>query len=215
MNEFTDSPTDRPQDVVVVSWIAVVYLVYSEVAYLAYGPSVRTVVTLSLGDSLFPAAAVRGTYCLAIIFTFPLMLFPASQEIENSLCCCQQKDTEKDTGHSGRGDRGNGGNRDGGGGGSGRGSGASGCDGKRVSGDLLRVLLLTCCWAMAVVGRSSLDHIVALLGSLCSAPLALIVPPLMHRSVMVQREVSYFGSLFVSNTFVQSVGRPTGRLVTQ
>ena len=53
----------------------------------AYGPEVKTVVTLSLGDSLFPAAAVRGAYVVAIIFTFPLMLFPASQEIEGALCC--------------------------------------------------------------------------------------------------------------------------------
>ena len=41
-------------------------------------------VTLSLGDSLFPAAAVRGAYVVAIIFTFPLVLFPASQEIEGA-----------------------------------------------------------------------------------------------------------------------------------
>lgn len=125
----------------------------------AYGPEVKTVVTLSLGDSLFPAAAVRGAYVVAIIFTFPLVLFPASQEIEGAFLLRSS------------------------------GSSRSSFSKKqgRVNGDLLRLVLLACCWLLAFAGRSSLDHIVALLGSLCSAPLALVVPPLMHRGVRVRR----------------------------
>jgi hypothetical protein len=129
---------------------------------------VKTVVTLSLGDSLFPAAAVRGAYVVAIIFTFPLMLFPASQEIEGALCCGGGVEAAAaNSNSSGRSNS--------------RSRGGDGCDARRVSGDLLRLVLLACCWLLAFAGRSSLDHIVALLGSLCSAPLALVVPPLMHR----------------------------------
>jgi proton-coupled amino acid transporter len=157
------APKDRnrfvPLFVVVVAWIGAVYLVYSILSYLSYGPEVKTIVTLSLGDSIFPAATVRAAYVAAVVFTFPLMLFPASAEIERSMCKVDSGNIQQ------------------------------GCDVQRVGGTILRLILLLICFVCAFWGRSSLDHIVALLGSLFSAPLALVVPPLLHRAVMVQKEV--------------------------
>lgn len=63
--------------------------------------------------------------------------------------------------------------------------------GSRFGGDMLRVCLVLLLWALAMAGKNSLDHIVALLGSLCSAPLALIVPPLMHAKVLQHRNDSH------------------------
>jgi len=338
-------PKDRPlffdMYTKVIAVIAVTYFSYSSLAYLAYGPDVAVIVTLSLGDSVFPAAAVRVLYCVAVVLTFPLQLFPVTAEVQRVLLAAtltkerggegqrgerQQRGgggerVEDEHGHyhhhhrrnHGGGSGGGGGvvypngggafddgsantsgavaataatsvpgvnntssvvvngkhralaNRDdadscddsggcGGGGGGGRGgrtgngSGGEGLlqagaaspyqhypppsplpenDGfecgdetdptittnsfsssssssppppssspspplpppswswsSRFGGDLLRVCLVAALWLLAVLGRHSLDHIVALLGSLCSAPLALIVPPLMHNQVM-------------------------------
>lgn len=59
-----------------------------------------------------------------------------------------------------------------------------------VDGNAWRCALVLAVAAVAVVGENSLDHIVSLLGSISSAPIALIIPPLMHRTVLARSSLT-------------------------
>ena len=166
------APSDRVHYlgiyVKVVLGIAILYAFYSLLAYLAYGPDVEVIVTLSLGDSLFPASTIQFIYCIAVLFTFPLQLFPASLELDALLNSDAGSIDTRNSDAKGMIASENS-------------KAASYCS---LSGDAMRVILVTLTCAMAIFGRSSLDRIVALLGSLCCAPLAFAVPALMHSSML-------------------------------
>ncbi|KAI9143641.1 transmembrane amino acid transporter protein-domain-containing protein [Paraphysoderma sedebokerense] len=61
-----------------------IYILIASLSYLAYGPQLRTIVLLNL-----PASPVTTTthilYILAIMFTWPLVLFPATRILENAV----------------------------------------------------------------------------------------------------------------------------------
>jgi hypothetical protein len=60
------------------------------------------------------------------------------------------------------------------------GSGRSCYDSAGWHGDAARVGVVGLALVLGFVGRGSLDHIIALVGALSSAPLALVAPPWMH-----------------------------------
>ena len=110
---------------------------------------------------------------VAVVFTFPLQLFPVTLELDLLLCGLGGSHDDQNAKNSRRG------NRD---------------DKKKaispsnfcglVKGDAVRVVVVFLAWCAAVVGRESLDRIVALVGALCGAPISLVVPFVLHNSVL-------------------------------
>jgi len=65
--------------------IVVLYLVFGFLNYAAYGPKVEMVLTGSLSSSVsLWKAAVESAYALAVLLSFPLQLFPASQILQQA-----------------------------------------------------------------------------------------------------------------------------------
>ena len=52
--------------------------------------------------------------------------------------------------------------------------------GKKITKSFVRTLVTFGCLVIAIVGGKQLDHLVALIGGLFSAPLALVFPPILH-----------------------------------
>lgn len=156
-------PDDRKEYFTVylrtVFCIAVVYLGFSLVCYLSYGPDVTVIITLSLDDNIFPGATIRLVYSVAVVLSFPLQAFPVLDEVSRALRVRAQRwDSATMQGIA--------------------------------DGNGWRCLLVSLIAVVAVVGENSLDHIVALLGSISSAPIALIIPPLMHRTVLARSSLT-------------------------
>ena len=140
--------------------IALVYFAFSSVCYLSYGPDVAVIITLSLDDNLFPGATIRMIYSIAVVLSFPLQLYPVLEEVSRGLQRYFSRRGDEDAAES------------------------------LANGNGWRCALVVSIAAVAVVGEDSLDHIVALLGAMSSAPIALIIPPLMHRTVLARSTVS-------------------------
>eukprot|EP00127_Corallochytrium_limacisporum_P002376 Clim_evm17s119 gene=Clim_evmTU17s119 len=60
--------------------IVAILVVFGGINYLTYGDQTESIITLNLGG--VPALIIQLSYCLAILFTFPLMAFPACRVIE-------------------------------------------------------------------------------------------------------------------------------------
>lgn len=65
--------------------IAVFYAVYGIVAYMAFGPDVEVIVTMSLPAGVWPGTIVRLMYTFVVLLSFPLQLFPVSESLEQCL----------------------------------------------------------------------------------------------------------------------------------
>lgn len=65
--------------------ICVLLTAFAGASYLAIGTDVQTIVTLSLPHGSLPVIGVQAGYAVAIIFTFPIMLFPAIKIMEHYL----------------------------------------------------------------------------------------------------------------------------------
>ena len=55
---------------------------FSTVAYLAYGKDIESAVTLNLPENS-ASMTVQFGYCVALLFTYPLQLFPATNVMES------------------------------------------------------------------------------------------------------------------------------------
>lgn len=59
--------------------IMLLFLAFALVNYLHYGAEISVIVTLDLPSATWPGQVVRLLYCVAVLFTFPLMLFPVTK----------------------------------------------------------------------------------------------------------------------------------------
>ncbi|XP_042493581.1 amino acid transporter ANT1-like [Macadamia integrifolia] len=64
--------------------ITLVYVLFGLFGYLAYGDQTRDIITLNLPND-WSAAAVKVGLCLGLTFTFPIMLHPINEIIEEKL----------------------------------------------------------------------------------------------------------------------------------
>eukprot|EP00164_Ancoracysta_twista_P002919 GFYU01003886.1.p1 GENE.GFYU01003886.1~~GFYU01003886.1.p1 ORF type:complete len:546 (-),score=116.20 GFYU01003886.1:168-1805(-) len=65
--------------------VTFMYESFALVNYLAYGADTKDVIFLNLPGHNDMVVSVQISYCIAVIFTFPLMLFPAVQIIERKM----------------------------------------------------------------------------------------------------------------------------------
>lgn len=144
--------------------VALFYTLFASLVYLAYGPHVEVIASRVLGGSSFwPDGAVNLVYLTVALVTFPLQLLPASQILfgdddQHMTLDYQRAPTaaNKDAASIAAERR------------------------LRLKGDALRVGLVVFLGLLALFGRHSLDHLIALLGALSCAPLALVVGPWCH-----------------------------------
>lgn len=150
--------------------VAVVYTIFASLVYVAYGPDVEVIASRVLGGSSFwPDGAVNLVYLAVALVTFPLQLLPASQILfgddQHVTLDYHRAPTaaDKDAASIAAERR------------------------ARLKGDALRVGLVVVLGMLALFGRHSLDHLIALLGALSCAPLALVVGPWCHLAIAASK----------------------------
>ena len=139
----------------VILGIITFYAFFGITNWMAFGNSVRTVLTTSL-----PAGAVATTvqlaYSIAVIFTFPLQNFPALEitcrTISNALTRGQKPAASNTPWWTQR---------------------------NVISSCLVCLLAI-----VAVCTMESLDKVVSLMGSLLGCPIAFVFPPLIHSQLV-------------------------------
>lgn len=67
--------------------VTALYILFGMCGYLSYGPNTNPIITLNLpkGDSLDFALVVKTCLCLALFFTYPVMMFPVIGILEKKL----------------------------------------------------------------------------------------------------------------------------------
>lgn len=136
--------------------IASIVLFYTAFGYLcwsAFGDDVSTVLTTSLPEGIL-ATTVQLAYSIAVVFTFPLQIFPALEIIVQAYEGYLQGDTDivvqLDTNK------------------------------RRVVITLVIILLAF----IAQMEKDHLGKVVSLMGSLLGCPLAFVFPPLIHSKLV-------------------------------
>jgi proton-coupled amino acid transporter len=159
--------------------IAAAYVVVGMVPYaylhgFAHVP-MQDAVTLNLPQKVWWAAAVRICYCLALVFSFPLMLFPALRILEDTLLpiLCHRRRSS-------------------------RGRGTPSASGPATAADPpyvhatwtvngFRSVVVCCCLLISYLAISQLDNLVALIGCFCCCPLCFIYPNLFHLRIRTRQ----------------------------
>lgn len=137
----------------VMLFLAFVFLAFSTVTYLAYGINTQRFATLNLPSNIF-GTFVKILYCMAVMLTYPLQLYPVTQIIETSLfpstIGCPKWLPEKSTI-------------------------------KTAIKNVIRTLVVlgTAVVSLAI-STKRFDEFIALIGALCVIPLAYVFPPLFH-----------------------------------
>mmetsp|Transcript_12088 Transcript_12088/g.18084 ORF Transcript_12088/g.18084 Transcript_12088/m.18084 type:complete len:557 (-) Transcript_12088:125-1795(-) len=67
------------------SAVAILFMLFGLLGYLAYGPEVEDFITVELPIHSVEGVLVRALYSIGIVFTFPLQLFPAVKIVERLL----------------------------------------------------------------------------------------------------------------------------------
>lgn len=154
-----------------ITGIVLFYSCFGMICWTAFGDSVNTVLTVSLPKGVL-ATLVQLLYSIAVIFTFPLQIFPASEIVvhltekllyryrlytnvttQNTTFATQQQQHHAPP--------------------------LLGWQ-RRV----LVVAVLIVLAAVAVVEMNNLGRVVSLMGSLLGCPLAFVFPPLIHNHVV-------------------------------
>ena len=134
----------------VILGIMCFYAIFGTANWMAFGSTVRTVLTTSLPHSIL-ATTVQLAYSIAVVFTFPLQNFPALEiacrTIGNALT---PKGSTAAAGHW------------------------------WTQRNVISSVLVCCLAVIAVCTMDSLDKVVSLLGSLLGCPIAFVFPPLIH-----------------------------------
>uniref|UniRef100_A0A7S2WLB3 Amino acid transporter transmembrane domain-containing protein n=1 Tax=Rhizochromulina marina TaxID=1034831 RepID=A0A7S2WLB3_9STRA len=161
--------------------IVLMYIAFGILNYTAYGRDTETVLTVNLPPGPWKVS-VQAAYSIAVIFTFPLQLFPAFQILKSTFarlrrsrvwqCRCLDF-TERKASYEPLNP-----------GGSGEGWRAPPSRKKScfqvVRGNTFRGLLVVCLCFVAIAEVNMLDKIVSLLGAFLGIPLAFIFPFLIH-----------------------------------
>ncbi|KAJ8600083.1 hypothetical protein CTAYLR_001901 [Chrysophaeum taylorii] len=151
--------------------IVLVYIMFGIVNWAAYGDRTETVLTVNLPDGNWKAS-VQLAYLVAVVFTFPLQLFPAIQILKSAVHKLESLhrrhlanrpsssdsyerissiDDEKT--HPGK---------------------------RRLEGNIARAFLVLGLSAVSIFEVHSLDKLVALVGGLLGIPLAFVYPLAIH-----------------------------------
>ena len=157
-----------------IAGIVLFYSFFGMICWIAFGDTVDTVLTVSLPDGVL-ATLVQLLYSIAVIFTFPLQIFPASEIVvhlaekilyryhlqqQHQLCLDETTLEELEDIHP---------------------HAPPLLQWQRKT---LIVVILVVLAAVAVVEMNNLGRVVSLMGSLLGCPLAFVFPPLIHNRVV-------------------------------
>lgn len=159
-----------------------IYIVFGLLNWLAYGDQVNAVLTVNMPCGGLKTS-VQLTYTLAVIFTFPLQLFPAIQTARSVLPKLLRRAYIKVDNESHNETKGDAPARD---------PSALVHDisrkgaiwKKRCIGIVGRVLLVVVLCKVAISVRHNLTKILSLLGALLGIPLAYVFPSIIHLALM-------------------------------
>ena len=156
---------------VVTSWIVLFYIAFSMICVAAFGAGIHTALTASLHGTL--AVTVQLAYSIAVIFTFPLQAFPALEVAVKALLPPSGSSSSSSSSQQERQSK----------------------DAKYVFRRNVVATLLTCLLGViAIIAIDYLGNVVSILGSLFGIPLALVFPPLMHNSLVLNPQQQSGGS---------------------
>jgi len=137
-----------------IAGLLLFYLFIGTIGYLSFGDDVSAAVSSDLPhDSTFTILVQLG-YCVALLFTYPLMLYPVIQVAEARVMATLPKAKPEESQ-------------------------------KRMwqrNGVRTAIVLLT--GVLSILLGGSLDNLVALVGALCSLPLAFIYPSMFHDKIV-------------------------------
>lgn len=136
-----------------ISSIVLFYTVFGFLCWKAFGDDVSTVLTTSLPEGAL-ATTVQLAYSIAVIFTFPLQIFPALEIIVQGVELRLQGDSEIAVQLSPWQRR------------------------------IVCTVVIALLSIIAVVEMDNLGKVVALMGSLLGCPLAFVFPPLIHSKIV-------------------------------
>lgn len=159
-----------------IALVAVSFVVFACLVYMAFGQRTMTIALLNLPASEIPVQIVEALYIVVVILTFPLMLLPVVRILEHILFPRKKLVGKK------------------------LGLVAEGTERKiyeaielpiehqqgRISWEVtwqknaFRAFLAVVLVIVGIIGSSELDSFVSMIGSLCMIPLAFIYPPLFH-----------------------------------
>lgn len=146
--------------------IVCLYIMFGIVNWAAYGSHTQTVLTVNLPRGNWKAS-VQFAYLLAVVFTFPLQLFPAIQIFKSLVHKLQSISRRRNAGYAPvdakllPGPR----NR---------------LPKHRALGNCARAILVLALAGISILEVHSLDKLVALIGGLLGIPLAFIYPMAIH-----------------------------------
>ncbi|MCO5561538.1 hypothetical protein L7F22_015158 [Adiantum nelumboides] len=67
--------------------ITILYITFGLVGYFAFGENTRDIITLNLPND-WSTIVVKVGLCIALTFTFPVMMYPVHELVENKLIAC-------------------------------------------------------------------------------------------------------------------------------
>ena len=180
-----------------ITAIVIFYAFFGMICWKAFGNDVNTVLTVSLPDTVL-ATLVQLFYSVAVIFTFPLQIFPASEivvHLVQEMQCWRQLPRYAHV--------------------HGNESAISAlppqlADWQRRG---LIVVLLVVLAMVAVLEMNNLGRVVALMGSLLGVPLAFCFPPLIHNRV-VPHAPRFWNHVIAGIGFVAMMGATCITLIT-
>ncbi|KAL7751300.1 hypothetical protein RI367_003160 [Sorochytrium milnesiophthora] len=126
------------------------YILVASMSYLAFGDDIKTIVLLNLPEGNPVATTVHILYIAAIMFTWPLVLFPAVRIVESGML--PDYDGKRNPSH-------------------------------KWAKNAFRTALVILIGVGAYFGSSSLDKLVAIIGSFACIPLSFIYPTLFHLKI--------------------------------
>eukprot|EP00928_Gymnodinium_smaydae_P088863 TRINITY_DN72906_c0_g1_i1.p1 TRINITY_DN72906_c0_g1~~TRINITY_DN72906_c0_g1_i1.p1 ORF type:complete len:591 (-),score=75.79 TRINITY_DN72906_c0_g1_i1:99-1871(-) len=160
MYEATD-PVLRPKFKTTLTWtllgVLIFFVVFASVAYLSFGDRTFPIVLMNLQAKSSLKVVVQVLYSVAMILTYPVVLYPVTKLLEARLKLSWRAPS------------------------AGAAAGAGGGCSLSVSpGFLLRAFLVALTLIVAYVGANRLDNFVAIIGALSCCPLAIVFPAVMH-----------------------------------
>jgi proton-coupled amino acid transporter len=151
-----------------------IYIFIGSIGYVAFGDAVEPAITSSLPERSGWTVGVQLMYCMALMFTYPLMLFPVIDIIETAILKSNPESSSSDAAQPS----------------SSSGGGSEGGCGGDESWELtwkknaIRAGIVGFTAVASIALEGALDNLVALVGALCSLPLAFIYPSLFHNRLI-------------------------------
>lgn len=165
MNESAESLFPKVNTITILC-IIMFYTFFGIVCWMAYGDDVNVVFTTSLPSNAL-TTSVQLAYSIAVIFTFPLQNFPASEIIAKSILSFISRNKSNTMIRNLRLNNMT----------------------ERMQRNIISTCIVLLLAVLAVFTMESLDKVVSLLGSLFGCPIAFIIPPIIHSRLVIQKQV--------------------------